>query len=99
NPISNPASNPAPTLAPTPAAEEFAPLSVPEVTIKPDAANKNDTLAVIKSKVAANKDRILERPAKILALHNAGLDRLHIAQELSITLSEVDLVLGLAAQM
>lgn len=39
-----------------------------------------------------------DRPARILALHKNGMDRLHIAKELSVTLSEVDLVLGIAGQ-
>jgi len=39
-----------------------------------------------------------DRSARILSLHKQGMDRVHIAKELAVTLSEVDLVLGLAAQ-
>ena len=38
------------------------------------------------------------RQARILSLRQNGLDRVQIARELSVTLSEVDLVLGIAGQ-
>jgi hypothetical protein len=47
---------------------------------------------------AAKENSPASRPARILALHEQGLDRVHIAKQLSVTLSEVDLVLGLAMQ-
>ena len=43
-------------------------------------------------------ERLVDRPAQILSLHKQGMDRLHIAKQLSVTLSEVDLVLGIAGQ-
>lgn len=45
----------------------------------------------------ASTERLPDRHTRILALHDAGLDRLNIAEQLSVTLGEVDLVLGLAA--
>jgi hypothetical protein len=38
-----------------------------------------------------------DRQSRILSLHRQGLDRLNIAKGLAVTVSEVDLVLGLAA--
>lgn len=37
-------------------------------------------------------------PDRILSLHEEGLDRLHIAERLAVTMGEVDLVLGIAKQ-
>jgi hypothetical protein len=60
------------------------------------AAATDDFAPLTLPGVNARTERMADRPARILALHRKGMDRLNIAKELSVTLSEVDLVLGLA---
>jgi hypothetical protein len=90
---------PAPAIVPLPvmpAAEINFGLGLtatPTVPATPAAQEFNRlTLPEVKIK----KEQQPTRPTRILALHNQGMDRLHIAKELAVTLSELDLVLGLA---
>ena len=101
-------SPPAPEQNPPPAApakEQTAALAKEQMA----AAAKEQMAAAASAPISADfsplslpevtvKERPAERPARILALYKQGLDRIRIAKQLSVTLSEVDLVLGLAAQ-
>ncbi|MCL1975858.1 MAG: hypothetical protein FWG61_06845 [Firmicutes bacterium] len=76
------------------------PIAVPfyEEASLPKSPVKQESIAAFIPEALEKSERIMERPARILTLHKQGLDKVHIAKQLAVTVGEVDLVLGLAAQ-
>lgn len=68
------------------------------LTMTPAVSVKDDFVPAFLPETLERSERVLERSARILSLYNQGIDRVNIAKQLAATISEVDLVLGLAAQ-
>ena len=75
-----------------------APATDPALNRPALAPEPQDFTPLTLPEVTVKEERIPDRSSRIVALREAGMDRLHIAKQLSVTLSEVDLVLGIAAQ-
>jgi hypothetical protein len=91
---------PAPTPPPTPPQAPLHPAMSAENTqpvLVAEPATQDFTPLSLPG-VTIKESSPASRPSRIVALHKQGMERIRIAKELSVTLSEVDLVLGLAAQ-
>ena len=93
-PAAAPPAMPTVPLPPIPVAptEDAQPVAPPKPAAAPAFSQFEPPEATIDPK------RPPDRPSHILSMHKQGMDRMHIAKQLSVTLSEVDLVLGIASQ-